>query len=124
MYIIYIKHIGRSSIAMTKETLRQIFKMYNISQAEVAKRMGISYQALYSRIEAKDISISTLTGIAQALNISLSQLCASVETQAQEELSQLDEISALRRENKILRQMIADKTAIIELLRSTKKSEV
>lgn len=108
---------------MTKETLRQIFKMYNISQAEVAKRMGISYQALYSRIEAKDISISTLTGIAQALNISLSQLCASVETQAQEELSQLDEISALRRENKILRQMIADKTAIIELLRSTKKSE-
>ena len=107
---------------MTKQAIKAILKEYNISQREVAKHMGIKYQTLYLRLESKEISISTLTGIAEALNISLSKLCALIEDHIKGNAVQLDELSMLRRENSLLKQIIAEKDKIIELLTQIKKS--
>lgn len=108
---------------MTKQAIKAILKEYNISQREVAKHMGIKYQTLYLRLESKEISVSTLTGIADALNISLSKLCAQIEEYIKENTIQLDELTILRRENYLLRQIIAEKDEIINLLKQVKKSE-
>lgn len=108
---------------MTKQAIKAILKEYNISQREVAKHMGIKYQTLYLRLESKEISISTLTGIAEALNISLSKLCTHIEEYIKGNTIQLDELSMLRRENELLRQIISEKDKIIELLQQMRRSE-
>lgn len=108
---------------MTKQAIKAILKEYNVSQGEVAKTMGITRQTLYERLEGKDISISTLTGIAQTLNISLSKLCTHIEEYVKDNSVQLDELSMLRRENELLRQIISEKDKIIELLQQRNKSE-
>lgn len=107
---------------MTKKAIKAILKEYNISQREVAKSMGITPQTLYERLEGKDISISTLTGIAQALNISLSTLCTHIEKHIKGNTPQLDELSMLRRENELLKQIISEKDKIIDLLQQMRKS--
>lgn len=107
---------------MTKQAIKAILKEYNISQREVAKSMGITPQTLYERLEGKDISISTLTGIAQALNISLSALCSHIEKHIKGNIPQLDELSMLRRENELLKQIISEKDKIIGLLQQMIKS--
>ena len=94
--------------------IKQILKEHNISQSEVATRMGISRQSLYERLSSQEISISTLSGIAEAINISLAELCAQLEAKPLHIPS--DELSLLRQENTLLRQMIKEKDALIAQL--------
>ena len=51
--------------------IKQLLSQKNISQREVAERMGISPQSLACRLKAEDISLSTLNGIADAMEIEL-----------------------------------------------------
>lgn len=76
--------------------------------------MGISPQSLYERLNGQEISISTLQGIAEALNISLAELCAKLGDNTPP--LPTDEIALLRQENALLRQMLSEKDVIIDKL--------
>ena len=100
------------------DSLKALLKEYNISNEKIAQQMGITRQAVHQRLQCKDISLSTLQAIADTINISLSALIEQLETSTP---PQVDELTLLRRENELLRSLIADKDIIINLL--TRKSE-
>lgn len=80
------------------------------TRTEIAEHMGISRQALYYRLNGKDISLSTLRSIAEAIDISLTELCAQIEEYP------LSETLLLRKENEELRKKIHDKDILIQQL--------
>ena len=75
--------------------------------------MGITYQALYDRLARKEITTSTLQGVAETIGIPLSKLFAHLEDMAN---TPVDEVAMLRRENELLQQVIEEKERLIELL--------
>ena len=83
------------------------------TRAEIADHMGISRQALYYRVNCNDISLSTLQGIAEATNLSLSELCSHIEDKAR---TQLSELECLRRENEELKKQLRNKDQFIQML--------
>lgn len=83
------------------------------TRAEIADHMGISRQALYYRLNGKDISLSTLRSIADAVDISLSELCSHIEDKARTRLSELD---ILRAENEELKKQLRNKDLFIQQL--------
>lgn len=101
------------------DTLKQILKEHNISYAKVAEKMGVTAQTFCQRIHARDISISTLQGIADAINIDLSELCALITKT--EHKHYVDEIVYLRRENELLKALLEEKERFIEMLSRMKK---
>mgnify|MGYP002508129930 CR=1 FL=1 len=82
--------------------------------------MGITPQSFYGRIHARDISISTLQAIADAINLELSELCAMLSNT--EHKVYVDEVVYLRRENELLKALLEEKERFIEML-TTKKQE-
>lgn len=101
------------------DTLKEILKKHNISYAKVAEKMGVTPQTFCQRIHARDISISTLQGIADAINIDLSELCALITKT--EHKHYVDEIVYLRRENELLKALLEEKERFIEILSRMKK---
>lgn len=99
---------------MTPSQIKHILKQYKTTQRDVAQKMGITPQSLYERLNGQEISISTLQGIAEALNISLSELWVQLGEQPIN--FPQDEVSMLRQENILLRQMLKEKNMIIEKL--------
>lgn len=93
--------------------IKQLLSQKDISQREVAERMGISPQSLACRLKAEDISLSTLNGIADAMDIELSHLCAMLEGKS---LTEHKTIESLREENAALRKLIHEQTKVITLL--------
>lgn len=102
------------------DTLKHILKEHNISYAKVAEKMGVTPQTFYQRIHARDISISTLQAIADAINLELSELCAMLSNTEQKVY--VDEVVYLRRENELLKALLEEKERFIEML-TTKKQE-
>lgn len=98
---------------MTATNIKAILKLYNASLSEVAAHMGITYQALYDRLARKEITTSTLQGVAETIGIPLSKLFAHLEDMNN---TPVDEVAMLRRENELLRQVIEEKERLIELL--------
>lgn len=107
---------------MTKTAIKAILKEYNISQRKIADKMGISPQSLGQRLMAEELSLSTLQGVADTLDIPLSHLCAQIEEYIKGDNAQVDELTMLRRENELLRQIISEKDKIIDLLQQMRKS--
>lgn len=95
---------------MNKTQLKQILRDRGYTQREVAARMGISYQALYERLQAKELSISTLTMVAKAIDVDVAEIMKS------EANTDAFIIEQLRCENKMLREMLEEKEQIIQLL--------
>lgn len=58
---------------MTKDHIIALLKAHKVTQRELALRMGISRQALDASLNS-DMRASTLERIADALNISMSEL--------------------------------------------------
>ena len=95
------------------DAIKKLLKEYNISQRDIANHMGITPQALSQRLRADDISLSTLQGVADAINIELSELCAKLHNEASDEYI---EVLELRKENAMLRAILAEKERLIEVL--------
>lgn len=83
------------------------------TRTEIAEHMGISRQALYYRLNGKDISLSTLRSIAEAIDISLAELCSHIEEEAH---TKINEIDSLRAENEELKRIIRHKDLFIQQL--------
>lgn len=83
------------------------------TRTEIAEHMGISRQALYYRLNGKDISLSTLSSIAEAIGISLSELCAHIEDTPKPDIS---ELKYLRAENSELKKQLLNKDLFIQQL--------
>lgn len=58
---------------MTKEIIIQVLKQHKVTQVELAERLGISRQALDVSLN-RDMRVSTLERIAQALDITVGEL--------------------------------------------------
>lgn len=58
---------------MTKDIIKQILKQHNVTQVMLAERLGISRQALDDSLN-RDMRVSTLERIAQALGITMGEL--------------------------------------------------
>ena len=95
------------------DAIKKLLKEYNISQRDIANHMGITPQALSQRLRADDISLSTLQGVADAINIELSELCAKLHNEASDAYI---EVLELRKENAMLRAILAEKERLIEVL--------
>ena len=100
------------------EAIKALLREHNISQRQVAERMGIKPQTLVSRLKAQELSLSTLQGIADAIDMELAELCAII-TKAP--TRQMEEIEYLRRENELLKALLEEKERFIEMLVTTKK---
>lgn len=83
-----------------------------IPRAEVARRMGVSPQSFNSRLKSKEITLSTLQGVADAVNIELAELCAQLSERSVEDM----ELIRLRRENEYLKQLLEEKERTIRIL--------
>lgn len=101
------------------DTLKKLLKEYNIPLAQVARCMGIQPQSLMARLKARELSLSTLQGVAKALNIELHELCALITKT--EHKHYVDEIVYLRRENELLKALLEEKERFIEMLAKMKK---
>ena len=93
--------------------LKSLLKEYGVSQRGIANHMGITPQALTQRLNADDISLSTLQGIADAIHIELSELCAKMVDNHNDVYR---ELADLRKENIMLRALLAEKERTIEIL--------
>lgn len=58
---------------MTKDIIIQVLKQHKVTQVELAERLGISRQALDVSLN-RDMRVSTLERIAQALDITVGEL--------------------------------------------------
>lgn len=98
---------------MTSKRLNNILRQRGVTKAQIAEHMGISRQALYYRLNGKDISLSTLRSIAEAIDISLAELCSHIEEEAHTKTSEID---SLRAENEELKRIIRHKDLFIQQL--------
>lgn len=92
---------------MTTEQIKAIIKSSGLTQREVAKRIGISYQALHSRLSAETISSTTIQDIAEALDIPIS-------TFYNEDVSA--RLQKLMVENEMLKKIVEEKERTIKIL--------
>lgn len=97
---------------MTPSQIKHILKLYKMTQRDVAQKMGISPQSLYERLNGQEVSTSTLQGIAMALGIDMLQLY----TLAADDINEIDELTQLRRENELLKEILAEKERTIQLM--------
>lgn len=92
---------------MTGSDIKEYIRREGYTQMEIARRLGISPQALRSRLNASSISLATVEMIAKAMNRPAEALLSSP----------YDEASMLRREVERLRKVIAEKDAEIKMLK-------
>ena len=92
--------------------IKKYLSAKKIPRAEVARRMGVSPQSFNSRLHSKEITLSTLQGVADAVNIELAELCAQLSERSVEDM----ELIRLRRENEYLRQLLEEKERTIRIL--------
>ena len=62
-----------------KNNIKNLCKLHGITQKELAERIGITNSALNISLSKNNPQLSTLTNIAEALGVSVSQLLASPE---------------------------------------------
>lgn len=100
---------------MTGEELKAYIRAEGYRQAEIAQSLGISQQALRSRLSASSISVSTIEMVARAMHRSPDSLLRSP----------YDEESMMRRELERLREVIKAQEEEIKRLETIvyKKSE-
>lgn len=100
---------------MTGEELKAYIRAEGYRQAEIAQSLGISQQALRSRLSASSISVSTIEMVARAMHRSPDALLRSP----------YDEESMMRRELERLREVIKAQEEEIKRLEAIvyKKSE-
>ena len=60
-----------------KSNIKNLCKLHGITQKELAERIGITNSALNISLSKNNPQLSTLTNIAEALGVSVSQLLAS-----------------------------------------------
>lgn len=90
---------------MTHEEIKKIIARSGKTQREVAKAMGISPQALTTRLTASSISVDTIERIADALGISPAEFFNS----------------RLREENERLRMLVQEQMRTIAILMNGQK---
>lgn len=92
---------------MKGSDIKEYIRREGYTQMEIARRLGISPQALRSRLNVASISLATIEMIAKAMNRPTESLLGSP----------YDEASMLRREVERLRKVIAEKDAEIKMLK-------
>lgn len=85
---------------MTTEIIKKTLKRHHITQAEVARRMGITPQSLHERIYVSSIACETIERIAEAIGISPSEFYEARYAE----------------ENERLRRLVAEQMRTIEIL--------
>lgn len=93
---------------MTGADIKEYIRREGYTQMEIARRLGISPQALRSRLNASSISFATIEMIASAMRRSPDKLLKQ---------SYEDDTYMLRQEIARLRQLLKEKDAEIERLK-------
>lgn len=81
---------------------------------EVARAMGISKQNLYGCLRSENVSSGTIERIAEALGLRVSLLYGE---NALMSIDDYAELHTLRRENELLKQLLAEKDAHLNALK-------
>lgn len=106
---------------MNGEEVRERIKGNGITLASVANELGISPQNLNSKLKAKSVKHDFLTKILNIIDRCCPPLPAEMEAavmgSAPDGSDNADTLAALRKENEMLRQFLAEKEKEIEFLR-------
>ena len=92
---------------MKGSDIKEYIRREGYTQMEIARRLGISPQALRSRLNASSISLATVEMIAKAMNRPTESLLGSP----------YDEETMLRRELERLRKIIAEQEIELKVLK-------
>lgn len=92
---------------MTGADIKEYIRREGYTQMEIARRLGISPQALRSRLNVASISLATIEMIAKAMNRPTESLLGSP----------YDEETMLRRELERLRKIIAEQETELKVLK-------
>ena len=92
---------------MKGSDIKEYIRREGYTQMEIARRLGISPQALRSRLNASSISLATVEMIAKAMNRPTESLLGSP----------YDEETMLRRELERLRKIIAEQETELKVLK-------
>ena len=92
---------------MKGSDIKEYIRREGYTQMEIARRLGISPQALRSRLNASSISLATIEMIAKAMNRPTESLLGSP----------YDEETMLRRELERLRKIIAEQETELKILK-------
>lgn len=92
---------------MKGSDIKEYIRREGYTQMEIARRLGISPQALRSRLNVASISLATIEMIANAMNRSTESLLGSP----------YDEETMLRRELERLRKIIAEQETELKILK-------
>lgn len=92
---------------MKGSDIKEYIRREGYTQMEIARRLGISPQALRSRLNASSISLATVEMIAKAMNRPSESLLGSP----------YDEETMLRRELERLRKIIAEQETELKVLK-------
>lgn len=92
---------------MTGSDIKEYIRREGYTQMEIARRLGISPQALRSRLNVASISLATVEMIAKAMNRPTESLLGSP----------YDEETMLRRELERLRKIIAEQETELKVLK-------
>jgi transcriptional regulator with XRE-family HTH domain len=92
---------------MKGSDIKEYIRREGYTQMEIARRLGISPQALRSRLNASSISLATVEMIAKAMNRPTESLLGSP----------YDEGTMLRRELERLRKIIAEQETELKILK-------
>lgn len=68
---------------MSGKELKDLLSKYDISQSEVARRLGLSQQSFSQMLSSADVKTSLVERIARVLDVSISTLYAGLETAGQ-----------------------------------------
>jgi transcriptional regulator with XRE-family HTH domain len=92
---------------MKGSDIKEYIRREGYTQMEIARRLGISPQALRSRLNVASISLATIDMIAKAMNRPVESLLGSP----------YDEETMLRRELERLRKIIAEQETELKVLK-------
>jgi transcriptional regulator with XRE-family HTH domain len=92
---------------MKGSDIKEYIRREGYTQMEIARRLGISPQALRSRLNVASISLATIEIIAKAMNRPVESLLGSP----------YDEETMLRRELERLRKIIAEQETELKILK-------
>lgn len=92
---------------MKGSDIKEYIRREGYTQMEIARRLGISPQALRSRLNVASISLATIEMIAKAMNRPTESLLGSP----------YDEETMLRRELERLRKIIAEQETELKILK-------
>lgn len=62
-----------------RDNIKTLCKLHGITQRQIAEKMGVTDNSLSMTLSKNNPQLSTLTNIAEALGVSVSQLLASPE---------------------------------------------